>query len=141
VKHSHPNWIKDDQRPILFQTLARLPLSLIAVLLEDFRPRGMQLHKETRADAYVHRVAFDYALQRIVRWVHANPGPHIVDFDDRDDFARLEQAYANGYKHGWDFGRAALLSLREAGFVAVPHLIRGGPLAEIADVIVSGFTL
>lgn len=54
-----------EQRSHLITAIGELPLQALVSLLEDFRPLGMKARKATRKDAYIHRKAFEWALQRL----------------------------------------------------------------------------
>lgn len=119
-----------------------MPIQTLVVLLEDFRPLSMRLRKETRKDAYVHKQAFDYALQRIGRhYTESVPGPHLVALDRRDDFASFEEVYSRAHRKGWRFDRGSIEPLSQRGFAASLLTCAHGPLHEIADFIVAGLTL
>jgi hypothetical protein len=129
-------------REALFRAIGGMPIKVLLVLLEDFRPRSMRLRRETRKDAYVHRQAFEYALQRIGRqYVDGSQGPHLVAFDHRDDFSAFQETYARARSEGWRFDSGTVEPLSKRGFAMSLLACGHGPLHEIADFIVGGFTL
>ncbi|SEH16315.1 hypothetical protein [Thermoleophilum album] len=128
----------------LFGVIGRMPIQALAVLLEDFRPRRMRLPSSTtRRDIYVYRQAFEYALQRLSRqFTEGSPRPHLVAFDQRDDFAELEEVYSRCYRGDWPVGKEQNWpALKDVGFTAGLIRLAHGPLHEIADFIVGGLTL
>jgi len=141
VKFSE-SWNEPRQRADLFCRIAELPISCLITLLEDFRPMGMKLRKETRKDLYIHGRAFEYVLQRLVgvQFIAAGGGPHLVAIDRRDDAKELHETYSSHYRTGWIFGSHQIPSLKDHGFAETLLVCDRGPLHEIADFIVSGMT-
>lgn len=128
----------------LFKVIGGMPIQALVVLLEDFRPKRMRFPgSPTRRDIYVYRQAFEYALQRLSRqFTQGSPGPHLVAFDQRDDFAELEEVYSRCYRGDWPVGKEQNWpALKDVGFTAGLTRLAHGPLHEIADFIVGGLTL
>jgi hypothetical protein len=132
-----------EQRAKLIAAIGQLPLQAVIALLEDFRPRGMRLRKETRKDSYVQRLAFEWTLQRFAGdlFVPDAQGPHLVMIDGRDDFREFQDVYARGYADGWpDLPYHPMPPLRDRGFSASLAECSNGPLHEIADLLTSCVT-
>jgi hypothetical protein len=133
-----------EQRSHLIAAIGELPLKALVSLLEDFRPLGMKTRKATRKDAYIHRKAFEWALQRLAGELFVPPaenGPHLVTIDGRDDFSEFREAYESGFLHGWpNLPHHPMPPLRERGFSASLGECSNGPLHEIADLLVSCVT-
>lgn len=128
----------------LFEAIGRMSVQGLVVLLEDFRPKWMRVPGlRTRRDIYVVGQAFEYALQRLSRqFTEGSPGPHLVAFDQRDDFGELEEVYSRCYGGDWPIGRGqGWPALKDAGFAAGLMQLGHGPLHEVADFVVGGLTL
>lgn len=127
-----------EQRLEMIETIGSLPLKQgVIALLEDFRPKMMKLaSKEKRGDLYVHRGCFDYVLQRL-RAPQYEPGEgiHIVAFDHGDHFPKLDERYREVHTD-----RTLWPSLRDRGYSESLAATRGGPLNEIADLVVGAIT-
>jgi hypothetical protein len=132
------------QRAQLIAAIGELPLLALVSLLEDFRPLGMKARKATRKDAYIHRRAFEYALQRLAGELFIpaeETGPHLVTIDGRDDFNQFQEVYARGYQHGWPhLPHHPMPPLRDRGFSASLGECSNGPMHEISDLLVSCVT-
>lgn len=132
-----------EQRSQLIAAIGRLPLQAVIALLEDFRPRGMRLRKETRKDSYIQCRAFEWTLQRLAGdlFVPDEQGPHFVMIDGRDDFREFQDVYARGYADGWPhLPYHPMPPLRDRGFSASLVECSNGPLHEIADLLTSCVT-
>jgi hypothetical protein len=141
VKYSM-SWPDPRLRSKLIARIGDLPISGVVALLEDFRPKSFKLRKETRGERYIHLRAFEYVLQRLVAPQYCEPssGPHLVIFDHRSDFPKLADHYANCHAKNWHFGDRSTSSLRSYGWASSLTAADGGPLNEIADLIVSAIT-
>lgn len=130
-----------EQRARLIAAIGELPVKAVIALLEDFRPLGMKTRKATRKDAYVHRRAFEWCLQRLAGDLYigaAEEGPHLVMIDGRDDFKEFQEVYTRSYEDGWpDLPYYPMPKLRNRGFSASLGECSNGPLHEIADLLTS----
>jgi len=130
------------QRLEMIKVIASLPLKQgVVALLEDFRPPELQLDKEKRKDLYVHGGCFDFVLQRL-RAPQYEPGPggHVVLFDHGDHFRELDRKYRDQHdlrRLPWG---AEWPSLRDKGYSESLAATAGGPLNEIADLVVGTVT-
>lgn len=131
------------QRLEMIEVISSLPLKQgVVALLEDFRPKRMKLmDKEKRGDLYVHRGCFDYVLQRL-RAPQYEPGNgiHIVAFDHGNHFPKLDERYREVHDQRslpWDDEWPSLL---DQGYSESLAATLGGPLNEIADLIVGAVT-
>jgi hypothetical protein len=134
-----------EQRSQLITAIAGLPVRGVISLLEDFRPLRMKAPgKATRKDSYIQCRAFEYALQRLAGDLYipdAEPGPHLLMIDGRDDFKHFRAVYEHGYGEGWPrLPHHPLPPLRERGFSSSLGECSNGPVHEIADLIVSCVT-
>ena len=127
------------QRMEMIQVVGTLPLRAVAALLEDFRPLHMRVRKPTRADLYVHEDAFKYVLQRLCAPQYAaSGGNHMVVFDHGDHFRKLDEQYRQCHGQPWgDFG---FPSLRNVGYSESLTAACGGPMVEIADLVLGSLT-
>jgi hypothetical protein len=134
---------KSAQRLEMIEVIPSLPLKQgVVALLEDFRPPDLQQDKEKRKDLYVHGGCFDFVLQRL-RARQYEPGlggGHIVVFDHGDHFRELDRKYRDQH----DLRRLPWgdewPSLREKGYSESLVAAAGGPLNEIADLVVGAVT-
>lgn len=141
VKYSQ-SWEERSHRSALIAAIGELPVAGVVALLEDFRPRTYKMRKETRGDLFIHRSAFEYVLQRLVAPQFCKPGegPHVVVFDQRDDFQRLSALYAEVHPRGWQFFGRQVPSLASYGYCASLTAAADGPIVEVADLLVSSLT-
>jgi hypothetical protein len=131
------------QRLAMIEAIGSLPLRQgVIALLEDFRPKMLKLtNKEKRGDLYVHRGCFDYVLQRL-RAPQYEPGEgiHLVAFDLGDHFPKLDDRYREVHpERSLPWGET-WPSLRDRGYSESLAATRGGPLNEIADLVVGSLT-
>jgi hypothetical protein len=127
----------------MIEEIASLPLKQgVIALLEDFRPKMLKLtSKEKRGDLYVHRGCFDYVLQRL-RAPQYDPGEgvHMIAFDHGDHFPKLEERYREIHDQRSLPWGDTWPSLRDRGYSESLMASRGGPLNEIADLLVGALT-
>jgi hypothetical protein len=130
------------QRSQLIEAIGQLPLKAVIALLEDFRPLGMRVRKATRSDAYIHRLAFEWTLQRFIdNFLDGDgQGTHLVMLDRRNDFSDFEEIYARAYSSGWNLTFNRVAPLREHGFSRSLAECANGPMHEIADLLTSCVT-
>lgn len=142
IKYSM-SWPDTARRADLIESIGDLSIQGVIAMLEDHRPKRMLLRKETRKELYVHRQCMEYVLQRIVGslYVGDQGSPHFVVVDHRDDFPKLDATYRELYERGWSFAsRSVLPSLRDRDSSRSLTAASGGPLVEIADMVVSTLT-
>jgi hypothetical protein len=132
-----------EQRLEMIEEIAALPLKQgVIALLEDFRPKMLKLtSKEKRGDLYVYGDCFDYVLQRL-RAPQYDPGrgSHMIAFDDSDHFPKLEERYRDVHAQRSLPWGDTWPSLRDRGYSESLMATRGGPLNEIADLLVGSLT-
>lgn len=131
------------QRLEMIEEVASLPLKQgVIALLEDFRPKMLKLtSKEKRSDLYVHRDCFDYVLQRLrASQYEPGEGTHMIAFDHGDQFPKLEERYREVHAQRSLPWGDTWPSLRDRGYSESLMATQGGPLNEIADLVVGALT-
>jgi hypothetical protein len=128
----------------MIESIPSLPLKQgVIALLEDFRPKRLRLsNREKRSDLYVYRDSFRYVLQRLCAPQYApGDGIHIVAFDHANYFQKLDQYYRVAHGQPWILPWGGEWpSLLDCGYSESLAATHGGPLNEIADLVVGTVT-